>query len=67
MLGPKFFSYAIRDVRIMALRIHYHMDLFITQIAYADDKMGIIVCKNVYELHIEVDKLLALPGYQSYV
>ena len=43
------------------------MDLFITQIAYADDRMEIIDIKNEYELHIAVDKLLALPGYQSYV
>ena len=32
---------------------------------YADDKMGIIVCKSEYELQNAVDKLLAVFGQVS--
>lgn len=65
VLGPNFFSCGMTDISVVTKRVmkklreKYKMDVFITQIEYADDTTGIIACETERELQIAVDELLA--------
>ena len=64
VLGPNFFSCGMTDISIVAVRVikelkeSHNIDVFITQIEYADDTTGVIGAKDERELQVAVDALL---------
>ena len=64
VLGPNFFSCGMTDISVVAKRVvkklkeEQGIEVFISQIEYADDTTGLLGAKNEEELQIAVDALL---------
>ena len=64
VLGPNFFSCGMTDIGVVASRVmkeikdKHGIEVFITQVEYADDTTGLIGAKNESDLQIAVDALL---------